>query len=71
MNVIFRFPGLVKLAECKLDVIPSPGEIININGNPYVVLSKGMALCDGDSSEETYIYIEVVGYFKDARFPES
>lgn len=38
--------------------VPLPGELININGNPYIVVKRGWAT-DGECSSD-YCYMTVV-----------
>lgn len=48
----------VYLGEFNSNYTPAKGDIVNINGSPFIVYSVACAL-NGDNINDTYVYIDV------------
>lgn len=48
----------VYLGEFISNYVPDTGDIVNINGDPFVVYRVGAAMSD-DAVQQTYIYVSV------------
>jgi hypothetical protein len=44
-----------QIARVLLPQVPNPGEVVNVKGNPYVVVERGWAV-GGDSDAEALLY---------------
>jgi len=44
--------------HCNMSAVPSPGEVINVKGNPYVVVERGWAAADADHGDG-YSYLRI------------
>lgn len=49
------------LGRFDLPVVPLPGELVNINGNPYIAIERGWAIgTDKPDTGRLFAYVRVV-----------
>lgn len=69
---VFEFRLLTSLAKREwllvikqeLPIAPKENDIVNINGNPYVVHRVGYAFGEGDAKQYVYVELFKAGSFK-------
>lgn len=49
----------VVLMEHDTDYRPIVGDIVNVDGNPFLVYSVGSAFVEGDRTPPLYVYVKV------------
>jgi hypothetical protein len=76
MHIHIRFDKVVNLSRKDADITgflrvdgvaaPSMGEIVNLKGNPYIVINVGWAYDDDDQNDQktqTYCFVRVAPAF--------
>ena len=49
--------------------VPDVGELININGNPYIVYDRGWAASEDSIGERLYAFLRVSPFQQDQKSP--